>query len=43
MAKLTEGSLPFFKVLRGSGSFEWDQNSKKLLMHSKIIYRSCSR
>jgi hypothetical protein len=41
MAKLAEQSLPFFRVLRGSGSFEWGQNSSKLFMHSKIIYKSC--
>jgi hypothetical protein len=23
MAKIAEGSLPFFKVLRGSNTFEW--------------------
>jgi hypothetical protein len=23
MAKIAERSLPFFKVLRGSGTFEW--------------------
>jgi hypothetical protein len=41
MAKLAEQSLPFFKVLRSSDSFEWGQNSKKLSMHSKTIYRGC--
>jgi hypothetical protein len=41
MAKLAERSLSFFKVLRASDSFYWGQNSRKLSMCSKIIYKSC--
>jgi hypothetical protein len=29
MAKLVEQSLPFFKVLRGSGSFEWGSEQQE--------------
>jgi hypothetical protein len=29
MAKLVERSLPFFKVLKGSGSFEWGQEQQQ--------------
>jgi hypothetical protein len=40
MAKIAEWSLPFFKVLRGSGTFEWGQNNRKLSTHWKNTYRS---
>jgi hypothetical protein len=33
MAKLAKQSLPFFKVLRGTVTFEWAQNSTKPSMH----------
>jgi hypothetical protein len=33
MAKIAEQSLPFFKVLGGSCTFEWGQNSKKPSTH----------
>jgi hypothetical protein len=33
MAKLVEQSLPFIKVLKGSGMFEWGKNNKKPSMH----------
>jgi hypothetical protein len=29
MAKIAERSLPFFKVLRGSGTFEWGPEQQK--------------
>jgi hypothetical protein len=29
MAKLAEQSLPFFKVLRGSDSFEWGSEQQE--------------
>jgi hypothetical protein len=29
MAKLEEQSLPFFKVLRGSGTFEWGSQQQE--------------
>jgi hypothetical protein len=31
MAKLAERSLPFFKVLRGSGTFEWGSEQQEAL------------
>jgi hypothetical protein len=33
MAKIAEQSLPFFKLLIGSDTFEWGQNNNKLLRH----------
>jgi hypothetical protein len=41
MAKLAEQSLPFFKVLRGSGTFEWGMDPQEPFNAMKNIHRSC--